>query len=106
MGGGEGGQEGGGTDGNREWETGRGNLEGGNEEGKMGKGATGTGRGWQWGGGQREEEMERGALGKGDRSEGGMGKEMGDGEKTGQEEGRFHRWISWDAWVDIGYKFN
>ena len=35
----------------REGETGRGNLEGGNGEGEMGRGAIGTGRGWQWGGG-------------------------------------------------------
>ena len=43
------------------------------------------GREWQWGGGQREEEMEKGAVGK-------RG-EDGKGEKKGQEEGRFHRWI-------------
>ena len=29
-------------------ETGRGNLEGGNGEGEMGRGAIGTERGWQW----------------------------------------------------------
>ena len=29
----------------------------------------------------------------------------GEGEKKGQGEGRFHRWIRWDAWVDIGYRF-
>ena len=40
-------------------ETGRGNLEGGNGEGEMGREAIGTGRGWQWRGGQGEEEMER-----------------------------------------------
>ena len=52
-------------DGNGEGETGRGNLEGGNREGEMGRRAIGTGKGWQWGEGQREEEMERGAMGKG-----------------------------------------
>ena len=41
-------------------ETGRGNLEGSNRDGEMGRGAIGTGRGWQWRGGQGEEEMERG----------------------------------------------
>ena len=63
----------GGVDGNGERETLRGNLEGGNEEGDMGRGATGTERGWQWGAGQCEEEMERGAMGKGARWEGGNG---------------------------------
>ena len=43
----------GGVDGNREGgvETGRGNLEGGNREGEMGRGAIGMGSGWQWRGG-------------------------------------------------------
>ena len=61
----------------------------------MGRGAIGTGRGWQWRGGQGEEEMERGAMGKGATGRGERGKEVGDGEgeKKGQEEGRFHRWI-------------
>ena len=54
----------GGVDGNGEVETGRGNLEGGNEEEEMGRGAIGMGRGWQWGAGQCEEEMERRAMGK------------------------------------------
>ena len=53
VGGGEGGQEGGGMergDGNGAGgiETDRGNLEGGNWEGEMGREAIGTGRGWQW----------------------------------------------------------
>ena len=72
---------------------------GATERGRCG-GAIGTGREWQWGGGQREEEMERGAVRQGRRWEGGNGeggtmKEVGDGEgeKKGQEEGRFHRWI-------------
>ena len=49
----------GGVDSDGGMETGRGNLEGGNREGEMGRGAIGTGRGWQWRGGQGEEEMER-----------------------------------------------
>ena len=92
----------GGVDGNREGgvETGRGNLEGGNGEGEMGRGAIGMGRGWQWRGGQGEEEMERVAMGKGGKmGRGQRGGEKGErggdgeGEKKGQEEGRFHRWI-------------
>ena len=78
---------------------GRGNLEGGNGEGRCG-GAIGTGREWQWEGGQREEEMERGAVGKGGedgKRATGRGKDErggdGEGEKKGQEEGKFHRWI-------------
>ena len=76
----------GGVDGNGEGETGRGNLEGSNGEGEMGRGATGTGRGWQWG---RGGEMGRWQQGGGKGERGGDG----DGEKKGQEEGRFHRWI-------------
>ena len=90
MEGGEGGQEGGG------W----GGVDG-NGEGEMGRGAIGTGRGWQclMGRGQREEEMERRAMRKrgGDGEDGkgamGRGERDRDGEKKGQEEGRFHRWI-------------
>ena len=37
--------------------------------------------------------MERGAMVKGGRWEGGNGERDGDGEKKGQEEGRFYRWI-------------
>ena len=81
-------------------ETGRGNLEGSNGEGEMGRGAIGTGRGWQWRGGQGEEEMERGAIGNGGnmgrgQRGGGKGERGGDGEgeKKEQEEQRFHRWI-------------
>ena len=67
----------------------------------MWRGAIGMGREWQWGGGQREEELERGAVGKGGgkmgRGQRGGGKDErggdGEGEKKGQEEGRFHRWI-------------
>ena len=84
-------------DGNGERETLRRNLEGGNDEGDMGRGATGTERGWQWGGGQCEEEMERGAMGKGQDGKGVMGiwkgERDGDEEKKEQAEGRFHRWI-------------
>ena len=91
----------GGVDGNGEGETGRGNLEGGNGEWEMGRGAIGMGRGLQWGRGQREEEMERGAMGKlggkmGSGQWGGGKGERGrdgEGEKKGQEEGRFQRWI-------------
>ena len=66
----------------------------------MGRGAIGTGRCWQCGRGHGEEEMERGAMGKGGkmgRGQRGGGKGErgvdGEGEKKGQEEGRFHRWI-------------
>ena len=68
-------------DGDRWMATGRGNLEGGNREGEMGRGAIGTGKGWQWGGGQREEEMERGAMGK----EVGRGR----GRRRGKRRGDF-----------------
>ena len=65
----------------------------GNGEGEMGKGVIGTGRGWQWGRGC-EEDMERGAMGKMGRWQwGGERGRDGEGEKKGQEEGRFHRWI-------------
>ena len=43
-------------------------------------------------------EMERRAMGSG-RQEGGKG----EGEKKGQEEGAFYRWIQWNAWVDMCY---
>ena len=91
-------------EGSGKWEVGRvdrkeggwGGVDG-NEEGDMGKGVIGTGRGWQWGGGC-EEDMERGAMGKlgGKIGRGQWGGERGrdgEGEKKGQEEGRFHRWI-------------
>ena len=48
--------------GDREGESGRGQL-----LREMGRGAIGMGRVWQWGGGQREEEMERGATGRRER---------------------------------------
>ena len=62
--------------GDREGETGRGNLEGANGEGEMGRGAIGAGRRWQWGVGQREE-MERGG---------------GDGKGATAREERGKRW--------------
>ena len=66
-------------------------MEGSNRDGKR----VAMGRG------QREEEMERGAMGKlGGKMgrgqwRGGKGERGrdGEGEKKGQEEGRFHRWI-------------
>ena len=55
------------------------------------EGRMGTGR---WGGGA----MVRGVNGEGERGGGNI-----EGEKL-HEEGGFHRWIRWNAWVDIGYR--
>ena len=75
--------------------------------GRGGGGQEGGGLGerWQWGGGDWEGGMGTGRWGGGQWWGGkrGTGEVRGQqGGEKGQEEGGFHRWKWWNAWVVIG----